>query len=66
MGLVYTKESPKGQHTMIEIVGILQNIKDNLCRVAIIPKLQSDITHFIGSTSTSHNKLGERQRYYTF
>ena len=66
VGFVCTKEHTKGQPTMIEIVGILQNNKDNFFRVAIIPKFQLDITHFLPSTSTCHKNTGEGQSSSTF
>jgi len=66
VGLLCTKESPEGRPTMINIVGILQNIKDAFFTVAGIPKLQSDITHLLGSTSVVHNNVGEGQSSSTF
>ena len=63
---VCTKYYPKGKPTMIEIVGILQNNKDNFFRVEIIPKFQLDITHFLTSTSTSHKNTGGGQNSSTF
>ena len=49
---------------MINIVGQLQNIKQNLLGTASIPKFQSNITHFLASTSTAHNNIGEGQSCY--
>jgi len=66
VGLLCTKESPEGRPTMINIVGILQNIRDTFFTVAGIPKFQSNITHLLGSTSVVHNNVGEGQSSSTF
>jgi hypothetical protein len=55
VGLLCTKESPEGRPTMMDIVGTLQSIKDTFLGIVGNPKFQSDITHLLGSTSTTHN-----------
>ena len=66
VGFLCTKESPEKWLTMINIVGQLQNIKETLLGIAGIPKFQSNITHFLASTSTAHNNIGEGQSSSTF
>jgi serine/threonine protein kinase len=66
VGLLCTKESPEGRPTMINIVGMLQNIRDTFIRVAGIPNFKENITHLIGSTSTTCNIIGEGESSSTF
>nr|ABK26554.1 unknown [Picea sitchensis] len=66
VGLLCTKESPEGRPTMIDIMGTLQSIKDTFLGVTRNPKIQSDITHLLGNTSTTHNNAGESQSSSTF
>ena len=61
VGLLCTNESPQGQPTMMVILGILQNIKDGFLGATSIPKFQSNITHLLGSTSTTLNNIYEGQ-----
>lgn len=46
---------------MMVILGMLQNIKDTFLSPGSIPKLQSNITHLLGSTSTTLNNICEGQ-----
>jgi hypothetical protein len=66
VGLLCTKESPEGRPTMMDIVGTLQSIKDTFLGVVGIPKFQSNITHLLGSTSTTLNNTSEGQSSSTF
>ena len=61
VGFLCTKESLEGRPTMIEILGMLQNIKETFLAANGIPKFQSDITQLLGSTSTACNNIGEGQ-----
>eukprot|EP00253_Pinus_taeda_P007056 PITA_07056 len=61
VGLLCTNESPKGRPTMTVILGMLQNIRDTFLSPGAIPKLQSNITHLLGSTSTTLNNICEGQ-----
>eukprot|EP00253_Pinus_taeda_P022195 PITA_22195 len=61
VGLLCTNESPKGRPTMMVILGMLQNIRDTFLSPGAIPKLQSNITHLLGSTSTTLNNICEGQ-----
>eukprot|EP00253_Pinus_taeda_P020780 PITA_20780 len=61
VGLLCTNESPKGRPTMMVILRMLQNIRDTFLSRGAIPKLQSNITHLLGSTSTTLNNICEGQ-----
>jgi len=66
VGLFCTKESPEGRPSMINIVHALQSIKDTFLGIVGNQKFQSDITHLLGSTSTTHKNSGEGQSSSTF
>ena len=66
VGLFCTKESPEGRPSMINIVHALQSIKDTFLGIVGNPKFQSDITHLLDNTSTTHNNSGEGQSSSTF
>eukprot|EP00253_Pinus_taeda_P027389 PITA_27389 len=61
LGLFCTKESPERRPTMMDIVSTLQSIKETFLGVTGIPKLQLEISHLLGSTSTTPNNIGEGQ-----
>ena len=61
VGLLCTNESPQGRPTMMGILGTLQNIKDTFLSHTSIPKFQSNLTHLLGSTSTTINNICEGQ-----
>jgi hypothetical protein len=61
VGLLCTNESPQGRPTMMDILGILQNIKDIFLSHTAIPRFQSNITHLLGSTSSTFNNIDEGQ-----
>eukprot|EP00253_Pinus_taeda_P005590 PITA_05590 len=61
VGLLCTNESPQGRPTMMGILCMLQNIKDTFLSTTAIPKFQSNLTHLLGSTSTTMNNICEGQ-----
>jgi len=61
VGLLCTNESPQGRPTMMGILFMLQNIKDTFLSTTAIPKFQSNLTHLLGSTSTTMNNICEGQ-----
>jgi len=61
VALLFTNDSPRGQPTMMDIVGTLQNIRKTFLRLLNIPKFQSDIARLLGSSSTTHNNIAEAQ-----
>ena len=66
VGLLCTKDSPQERPTMIDIVRQLQNIKDTFLGAAGISIIQSNITHFLGSTSVACDNTNKDQIYSTF
>eukprot|EP00253_Pinus_taeda_P033637 PITA_33637 len=61
VGLLCTNESPQGRPTMMDILGTLQNIRDTFLSSTSIPKFQSNLTHLLGSTSTTINNICDSQ-----
>eukprot|EP00253_Pinus_taeda_P024221 PITA_24221 len=66
VSLLCTNESPQGRPTMMGILCMLQNIKDTFLSTNAIPKFQSNLTHLLGSTSTTMNNICEGQSSSTF
>jgi serine/threonine protein kinase len=66
VGLLCTKESPEGRPSMMDIVGTLQIIRETFLGVVGIPKLQSDITHLLGNSSTTRNNTVEAHSSSSF
>ena len=66
VGLLCTKESPEGRPSMMDIVGTLQIIRETFLGVVGIPKLQSDITHLLGNSSTARNNTTEAHSSSSF
>jgi serine/threonine protein kinase len=66
VGFLCTKESPEGRPSMMDIVGTLQIIRETFLGVVGIPKLQSDITHLLGNSSTTRNNTVEAHSSSSF